>query len=185
MAVAVLVDERAAELVRVAEQLDVPDGYRVEVITGEIVVSPAPAWSHAIVASALQTALREVSPDTWHIVQGAGVVIEQTGERYIPDLAIARAAAVDDDRELVVSRTVLVAEITSPSNATTDRVRKLRGYALGEAPIYLLVEPVERTVTLFSDPMDGHYRSHVQACFGAVLPLPEPFTADLDTGKLM
>jgi Uma2 family endonuclease len=78
----------------------------------------------------------------------------------------------------------LVVEITSPGNAETDRVRKLRGYAVGDVPLYLLIETGDQTVTLFSDPHDGLYRAHTQVGFGAVLPLPKPFEGGLDTGIL-
>lgn len=186
------VDERTAELARVAEHLQVPDGYRVEVIGREIVVSPpTPSVEHSGIASALHIALAALLPTDQVVLDTVTLEIEPTGERYIPDrLVLPRDVARDNsltgsDWLRPAARSTLVVEITSPSNAVNDRVLKLRGYAVGQVPLYLLVEPAEQSVTLFSDPVDGLYQVHVKVRFGAILPLPEPFTGDLDTGKLM
>ena len=110
------------------------------------------------------------------------IELAPTGERYVPDLVVVpvdvlsgagwvRSAA---DAELSV-------EVASPTNAEVDRVKKVRGYAVAGVPLYLLVDPLERSVTLFSEPQDSVYRSHVQVPFGKTIELPEPFSFSLDT----
>jgi hypothetical protein len=76
-------------------------------------------------------------------------------------------------------RLPLVAEVVSPGSATDDRVTKKRIYALGQVPLYLLVDV--DTVTLFSDPDGGSYRSQATVTIGEKLTLPEPFGIELDT----
>ena len=98
------------------------------------------------------------------------------GEIYArPDLAVVPNSAPD----LYAHRLPLVAEVVSPGSATDDRVTKKRIYALGQVPLYLLVDV--DTVTLFSDPDGGSYRSQTTVTIGEKLTLPEPFGIELDT----
>jgi Uma2 family endonuclease len=75
-------------------------------------------------------------------------------------------------------------EIVSKSNARMDRVEKLRAYAIAPVPLYLLIDRFADSgpsVTLFSEPLDGHYRHSEQVPFGAKITVPEPFGLVLDT----
>jgi hypothetical protein len=52
-------------------------------------------------------------------------------------------------------------------------------------PLYLLIDRFDEdgpAVTLFYDPVDGHYQHVVRIPFGEKVSLPEPFGIDLDTG---
>lgn len=76
-------------------------------------------------------------------------------------------------------------EVTSESNAETDRVMRRKRYAEYGAPLYLLVDRVERSVTLFAEPGRlGYTRVDGPHPFGTVFHLPGPFDLDLDTGEL-
>jgi Uma2 family endonuclease len=88
-----------------------------------------------------------------------------------------------DKNEYYADGVLLVAEVVSPSSATDDRVAKKRIYAQGKVPLYLLID-VE-TVTLYSDPRDGSYRSESTVTLGEKLSLPDPFGIELDTGGLI
>ncbi|NIH86888.1 Uma2 family endonuclease [Amycolatopsis granulosa] len=68
--------------------------------------------------------------------------------------------------------------------ARTDRVEKLWAYAKAPVPLYLLIEHYREpkpSVTLFTDPVDGHYRRSEQVAFGEQIRLPAPFGLVLDT----
>lgn len=169
-------------LAQAAEQVEVPEGYRVEIVDGSILVSPTPSAQHVRIIWQLEGALREHAPAGMAAVQMLTIELAPTGERYVPDLVVVpvevlsgpgwvRSAA---DAELSV-------EVASPANAGVDRVTKVRGYAVAGVPLYLLIDPPERSVTLFSDPHDGVYRSHVQVPFGKTVELPEPFGFALET----
>jgi hypothetical protein len=77
----------------------------------------------------------------------------------------------------------LVAEIVSPSDSRTDRVVEVRGYAAADVPVYLLVDPLERAVTPFFEPVDGSYQQMRRVHFGTAVPLPAPFDGKIDTGR--
>lgn len=171
------------------EELDLPEGWRAEILEGTIVVTPYPAIKHNRVASALSRALGRAIPDDWEMYQTQAVLIAPTGDIYIPDLVIYPAESLPADaKELVipVERALLVVEITSPSNANNDRERKLRGYAHGFAPLYLLVDAHASDgphVALYSKPENGIYQSMTRVPYGEVITLPEPFDLKIDTGQ--
>lgn len=80
---------------------------------------------------------------------------------------------------------LLVVEVTSESNAETDRVVKRKRYAEYGAPLYLLVDRMEKTVTVFTDPGRlGYTKVDGPHPFGTPVRLPEPFGIDLDTSGL-
>ncbi|GAB3579877.1 hypothetical protein GCM10027445_49150 [Amycolatopsis endophytica] len=89
------------------------------------------------------------------------------------------------DNEPVPAETAeLVVEIVSKGNARTDRVEKLWAYAQAPVPLYLLIDRYadpKPSLTLFSDPVDGHYRRSEQVAFGETIHLPEPFDLKLGT----
>ncbi|GAA3743786.1 hypothetical protein [Salinactinospora qingdaonensis] len=73
------------DLAAVADHLDPPEGYRVEIIEGNLVVSPPPVGPHIKIASRLQYALRELLPAELEIAQTAtgkaGWVLRSSGWR--------------------------------------------------------------------------------------------------------
>lgn len=86
---------------------------------------------------------------------------------------------------LLPDQTLLIVEITSKSSAETDRVVKRRRYAEYGAPLYLLVDRMERSVTLFAEPGSlGYTEADGPHPFGTAVRLPEPFGIDLDTSGL-
>lgn len=81
---------------------------------------------------------------------------------------------------------LLTVEITSRSNADTDRKTKLWGYAHAGVPLYLLIDRSaegEPTVVLRSEPAEGRYRHQISAPFGEKIALPEPFDLTLDSAE--
>jgi len=185
--------------------LHLPDRYfTVEIIDGEIVVSPAPALEHGgIIRDIARIATRADLTDPtfpWECLQGMGLDIVGLQEGYVPDVlvldkeifAAARKAQVS---YLVPDQIELVVEVTSPSNAANDRrptgdrarATKWTGYARAEIPYYLLVDrdPKIAQVTLFSipDQSTGAYLHQESWAFGETVQLPDPFGLELPTAE--
>jgi Uma2 family endonuclease len=105
-----------------------------------------------------------------------------TSERYMPDLLVMHEKALRTEQWLLdPAEAEIVAEIGSPSNASHDRVVKVRGYAASGVPIYLLVDPLEQAVTLFFEPSGDCYQQMHRVPFGATISLPEPYVGKIDT----
>jgi Uma2 family endonuclease len=183
------------------DHLHLPDdGTRVEVIGGEIVVSPAPLFSHAMILTRIHSAVDRagVGPETpWTPVQVFNLDLTEIGDGYQPDLAIMRtevAAWCEAEEQLFIypHQLELVVEVTSKSNAHNDRqpivgrrATKWTGYARCGVPYYLLIDrdPRQSGITLFSEPnrAEGRYQAQESWKFGDPVVLPEPFGIEIDT----
>ncbi|HEX5401967.1 MAG TPA: Uma2 family endonuclease [Pseudonocardiaceae bacterium] len=164
-------------------EFDPPEGYKAEVIGGTIVVSPSPSRRHGLIHAELQAQFNPLLPARLAVTNTITLEMSATGERYIPDLLITSKVALrSDDWLLDAGDAELVAEFVSPHNAGHDRVTKVRGYAASGVPIYLLVDPLEQAVTLFSEPAGDSYQQVHRVPFGASIALPEPYSGKLDTG---
>ncbi|WP_327681706.1 Uma2 family endonuclease [Kitasatospora sp. NBC_00458] len=186
------------------EYLRLPDdGTRVEVVGGEIVVSPAPVVTHAVFLAHIERGFgRAGDADAdfpWRALQAVGLDLVETGDGYVPDLVVVDAAVEEralagDIGSLYAHDIAMAVEVTSSSNARHDRrpmfgrqVRstKWNGYARTGVPYYLLVDrdPRQPGVTLFGEPnkAEATYEVLGEWKFGESVRLPEPFGVEIGT----
>jgi Uma2 family endonuclease len=159
-------------------------GDRVQIVEG--VIDPvSPSWPYE---RAVERIRRQLLPamDRLDLESGAGNLdLPRSNNWYVPDLAVVPSGLVDGATALLPSQTLLIVEITSESNADTDRIVKRRRYAEYGAPLYLLVDRQERACTLFSEPGELGYTSTLGPLpFGTAVRLPAPFDLELDTAQL-
>jgi Uma2 family endonuclease len=160
-------------------------GDRVEIVEG--VIEPVtPSWLHERAIKKIEVQLIPVcQAHGWD--WGSGTLdLAGSSNWYVPDIAVVPGGLVADERPLRPDQTLLVVEVTSGSNAETDRVVKRRRYAEYGAPLYLLVDRQERACTLYSRPGElGYTRVDGPLAFGEPVPLPGPFGMELDTKVLL
>ncbi|MDH2391794.1 Uma2 family endonuclease [Streptomyces sp. HNM0663] len=180
------------------------DGTRVEVVGGEIIVSPGPTFDHnAIVADIQEGLILAKAGDSafpWRAVQTTDLNLVEIGDGYIPDLIVMDADIVAEARAAKSKHPFshqldLVVEVTSPTNAAFDREpvfgrdrpkkTKWTGYAQCVIPYYLLIDrdPKNPGVTLYANPdrRAGRYEAVEEWKFGGTVALPEPFGFSFDT----
>lgn len=157
----------------VLDELELPPGFKAELIEGEIIVTPPPNREHESVISelaraiALNTDLRTAS--------GLGLVTPRG--RFVPDLTAASKEFMrssPDEYWNDPAGVLLVAEVTS-WNGTKDRGAKVLGYAAAGIPLYLLIDRVEKQTVLFSGPREGRYQNRATVGITEGVPLPAPF----------
>ncbi|NYJ36284.1 Uma2 family endonuclease [Nocardiopsis aegyptia] len=181
-------------MLRALDDLNVPEGWRAEIIEGEIIVVAPPDYEHSQIVWLMTKALtREVLREGSALAhaevhQTQDLKIPRTGSMYFPDLMVLPESAPDPDAENPAADAILVMEVTSRSTAKRDRKAKLWGYAHAGIALYLLVDRRDPTtrkgeVTLFSEPENGVYTSVVKVPFGKEIHLPEPFDLTLDTSE--
>ncbi|MFE3114230.1 Uma2 family endonuclease [Kitasatospora indigofera] len=157
-------------------------GDRAEIIEG-VITPMSPSWAHE---NAAEVVRRQLTPrlEALGLVSGSGNLDLPGSENwFIPDLAVVPAElAAKTEGALLPDQTLLVVEVTSPSNGETDRTVKRRRYGQYGAPIYLLLDRQQRECTVFSEPGRlGYQTVDGPHPFGTSVHLPGPFDLDLET----
>ncbi|MFG2089860.1 Uma2 family endonuclease [Spirillospora sp. NPDC048824] len=171
--------------------LETPEGFRAELIDGEIVVTPPPLGDHERCIGKIIRQVIRYSATEFECACNKGLKVPgldgHPDNRVIPDITFVAIEAdpfhgaptwmpVEDDG------IIMVVEVTS-SRPTRDRQAKRTGYARAGIPFYLLVDREEGRTVLFSGPDGKDYGHTDQVPFGKTLPLPKPFEIDLDTSE--
>ncbi len=167
--------------------LDTPEGFRAELIEGEIVVTPPPDGDHEDYISQIVKQVIRRSRTDMDFSGNKGLKLKSGGDcpkdHVIPDGTFAPAALRlyrGAESWMPCEGVAMVLEVTS-AKPRADRETKRRCYARGGIPLYLLVDREASSVTLFSQPENDDYRGLCTLPFGKPLTLPEPFAFDLET----
>ncbi|MFF4101167.1 Uma2 family endonuclease [Streptomyces sp. NPDC001903] len=160
------------------EIVDRRPGYRVEIIGGQILVSPPADGNHAEALTDLMVPFLTVGlhgPES-RVVQAVGIWLPDGREDYaIPDLSLVDA----DFRDHLVQNNCydpvafrLVLEVTS-SNHQTDLRTKATAYANAKVPVYVIVDRRHNRLHVLTDPVQDEYATHRVHAAGELVTLPE------------
>ncbi|QMU72388.1 Uma2 family endonuclease [Streptacidiphilus sp. P02-A3a] len=162
--------------------LETPEGFKAELIEGEIIVTPSPDGKHERLISLVNRQIYSLGPADLEIAGTKGLIVPDG--RFIPDATYVWEAVLSDQGSWSKPDGVLmVLEVTS-RDPQRDGEGKRRGYAAAGVPLYLLADRQRELVILHSDPKHGDYSITAVAKPGDPLTLPQPFGFDLDTSKL-
>ncbi|WP_330291450.1 Uma2 family endonuclease [Streptomyces sp. NBC_00576] len=167
--------------------LDTPEGFRAELIEGEIIVTPPPDGEHERYISRIVRQVNRRSRTDMDFSGNKGLKLK-SGEacpknHVIPDVTFAPLELdvfASAGSWMPCDGVAMVMEVTS-TKPRADREAKRRCYARGGIPLYLLVDRDTSSITLFSDPEKDDYRQHCTLPLGKPVALPEPFAFELDT----
>ncbi|MFJ5657290.1 Uma2 family endonuclease [Streptomyces microflavus] len=160
-------------------------GDRVEIIEG-IIEAVSPTWVHERAAKVVRRQIED-RVDELGCVEGSGNLdLPGSSNWYVPDITVVPEDLARGGGALLPDQTLLIVEVTSESNADTDRIVKRRRYAEYGAPLYLLVDRMEKSLTLFSEPGQlGYTRADGPHPFGTTFHLPTPFSIGINTTGLL
>jgi Uma2 family endonuclease len=139
--------------------MELPEGYRAEIIEGAIEVSPTGRVSHAQIANRLRRALDKFLDGSEYACHQDTNVIHKR-RTWIPDVFVAPEDLepyTDEDGVGVEAKVLhLIVEVVSPGkrNQDRDRLKKRREYARAGIPVYVLIDDYDGqgAVTLFTGP---------------------------------
>lgn len=163
MAAMVAVVHRSSVPLEDWRRLEVPEGWRAELIGGEIVVTPAPSTGHSIIATRLAEALRPGVPDG-HVVTAHPVEWEIGGGRRLSGAPQPDVVVVEDvDVQRLTAPPMLAAEVLSASDrrplerSELTRIEaKRRDYADGGLRDYLELDLADGLAVLRRYELDEH-----------------------------
>ncbi|MFF3860993.1 Uma2 family endonuclease [Streptomyces sp. NPDC002209] len=153
-------------------------GYRVEIIGGQILVSPPADGAHArgLTDLMLPFLTAGLHGEQSKVVQAIGIWLPDGREDYaIPDLAVVDA---DFEDHLVENNCYdpvsfrLVLEVTS-SNYKTDLRTKVSAYANAKVPVYVIVDRRHNRLHVLTDPVTDEYATHRVHAPGELVTLPD------------
>jgi Uma2 family endonuclease len=133
----------------------IPEHMTGEIINGELIVSPRPAWRHIEAASALGAELTppyrfgRSGPGGWVILNepeihfGKNVIVPDLGGWKRDRLSMAPG-----EHRFTVPPD-WVCEVLSPSTARTDRIKKMRIYPDHGVQYAWIVDPILKTLEVF------------------------------------
>ncbi|MFF3748660.1 Uma2 family endonuclease [Streptomyces kronopolitis] len=159
-------------------------GEPAQIVEG--IIEPISAsWDHEAIAETLRDQIRARARELDCVTGSGNLDLPGSANWFIPDIAVAPAAAAQGADALLPSDTLLIVEVTSASHEDTDRVVKRRRYAQYGAPLYLLVDRQACSLTLYSKPGElGYTHTDGPHPYGTPLHIPAPFHLHLDTSSL-
>jgi Uma2 family endonuclease len=162
------------------------DGGRYEILNGSLLVSPMPSTRHFRITDRIADTLkRAVPPGVWASGVGVGIDIRGGKTYFAPDVIVVREdALLRDTKAFDASDVLLVVEVLSPSNARTDLVLKRHEYAAVMIPVYWIVDPEKKTVTVLEHDGGEHYREVGTFSPGERFAAEVPFPISLDPAEL-
>lgn len=167
-------------------------GYRVEIIGGQIIVSPPPDGPHGVALTDLMAPFMAAGLHGTEslVVQGIGLWLPTGTEDYaIPDLSLVDADFEDHYAENNCYDPVcfrMVLEVTS-SNYRTDLRTKVAAYAEAKVPVYVIVDRKHQRLHVLTDPAGDKYENHRPHAPGETVTLPDSISSkvSLDVTEIL
>ncbi|MEU6350620.1 Uma2 family endonuclease [Streptomyces sp. NPDC047072] len=174
------VDERG--VAEFFEGLEPPDGLKVELLRGEIVMMASPDLVHNVIVMLLG---RQIPIDSWYALQTQDVDLLEEASEPVPDLVVVDPDVLPTSGRLLPAGLItMVVEVVSKTSVHRDYDIKRSIYAAGKVPAYLVVDPIMAQCVLLTRPVgkgeDADYQRQQVTKFGAPLPLEE-LGLELDT----
>jgi len=178
------VDDRpmTTGMVKIFEELEPPEGVKMELLRGVIVMMASPDIVHNMIVADVQD---QIPRQRWSRLQTQDVDILDEASEPVPDLVVVARDALPDSGRLLPSKLVtLVMEVVSKSSVHQDYVIKRSIYAAGKIPTYVILDPIMGHCVLLTKPAgqgdDADYLSQEIIKFGDPVPL-EHLGIELDT----
>ncbi|MEU0687433.1 Uma2 family endonuclease [Streptomyces uncialis] len=178
-----MAEQDTAGLDTLFEQMSAPEGYRVEVVGGDVYMTPQRS-AHWEIIRWIVRALEDRFGMRVKVLSDVRIDFPGKQNGFAPDVAKLRDDAEPDQRGRWRHEDVeFVAEVISRGTAANDYGPKLAVYAEAEVPVYVIADPYQGRCRVHLDPKNGEYRTVTTVPFGEDLDLTTtPVALVLGTG---
>ncbi|CAM5665648.1 MULTISPECIES: Uma2 family endonuclease [Streptomyces] len=153
------------------ERMPVPEGFRVEIVGGNVHTTPQRNTHWQIIRRILWALEDRFGRQVTAITD---VRIDFPGDEngFCPDVAMLKDSAEQDDTGHWRYQDVeFVAEVISRGTAANDYGPKKTAYAVAEVPVYVIADPYRGRCSVYTHPKDGDYAMTTSVDFGTDLDL--------------
>ncbi|MCR8574404.1 Uma2 family endonuclease [Streptomyces sp. Isolate_219] len=176
------VDER--RMTELFENLEVPEGIKMELLRGEIVMMAGPDLVHNRI---VRSVALQLPSDRWEWLMTQDIDILSEQSEPVPDLVVLKSDAGPESGRLLPSEVVtMLVEVVSKNSVDRDYGIKRSIYAAGKVPAYLIIDPIVAHCVLLTEPVgageEADYTVQRITKFGDPVPL-EPLGVELDTSE--
>ncbi|AIJ15894.2 hypothetical protein GCM10010095_09260 [Streptomyces anthocyanicus] len=180
------VDDRpmTTGIVKFFEEFVFPEGFKVELLRGEIVMMAGPDVAHNDIVEAV---VDQIPRSRWRRLQTQDIAILEESSEPQPDLVVIERGAGPEHGRLMPSEVItMLVEVVSKTSVDRDYGVKRSIYAAAKVPAYLIIDPVMGQCVLLTEPTGrgehADYRCQRLTKFGDITPL-EPVGVELDTSE--
>ncbi|MEU6575556.1 Uma2 family endonuclease [Streptomyces sp. NPDC046805] len=163
--------ERLNEWFERLERMPVPEGFRVEIVGGNVYMTPQRDIHWEIIRRFLW-ALEDRFGRKARVFSDVRIDFPGHENGFCPDIAMLKDSAKQDDKGHWRYQDVeFVAEVISQGTAPNDYGPKKIAYAEAEVPLYVVADPYQGRCFVFTDPKDGDYENRTPVDFGTDIDL--------------
>lgn len=173
IAMADISTERLDEWFERLERMPVPEGFRAEIVGGNVHMTPQRDTHWGIIRRIVRSVEDRFGMD---VSVFSDVRIDFPGHEngFCPDVAkLCDGAEQDGTGHWRHEDVEFVAEVISRGTAANDYGPKKLAYAAAEVPLYLIADPYEGRCHVFTHPKDGDYLTETRVAFGQELDLTD------------
>jgi Uma2 family endonuclease len=153
------------------ERMPVPEGYRVEIVGGNVHMTPQ-RDTHWLIIREFLWALADRFGRKVKVFSDVRIDFPGHENGFCPDIALLKDSAKKDDTGHWRYQDVeFVAEVISQGTAANDYGPKRIAYAEAEVPVYVIADPYQGRCHVYTDPKDGDYADPVKVDFGTDIDL--------------
>jgi Uma2 family endonuclease len=153
------------------ERMPVPEGFRVEIVGGNVFMTPQ-RDTHWLVIREFLWALEDRFGREVKVFSDVRIDFPGYQNGFCPDIAMLKDSAKRDDTGHWRYQDVeFVAEVISKGTGPNDYGPKKLAYAEAEVPVYIVADPYVGRCYVYTDPQDGDYEKREPFDFGTDIDL--------------
>ncbi|MFJ2648935.1 Uma2 family endonuclease [Streptomyces sp. NPDC087420] len=148
------------------EQMPVPEGYKVEIVGGNIHMSPQRDTHWEIIRRVVRALEDRFGVDV-RVLSDVRIDFPGHMNGFAPDVAKLADGAKKDVRGRWSHEDLeFIAEVISQGTGPNDYGPKKAAYAAADIPVYLIADPYTRRCHVYTEPKDGDYTAELIVQFG-------------------